>query len=85
MFQLSGFYCNKDRAMLVPDARISKGGPRRLIVAVEGFTTFLRLMDKILHYLKDPKLWELWYIPYYGSCRILSINRMLVQFWPKGY
>ena len=32
-------------------------------------------MDKILHYLKDPKLWELWYIPYYGSCRILSINR----------
>ena len=35
----------------------------------------IRLMDKILHYLKDPKLWELWYIPYYGSCRILSINR----------
>ena len=26
----------------------------------------LRLMDKILHDLKDPKLWELWYIPYYG-------------------
>ena len=23
----------------------------------------LRLMDKILHDLKDPKLWELWYIP----------------------
>ena len=20
------------------------------------------------HYLKDPKLWELWYDPYYGSC-----------------
>ena len=37
--------------------------------------TVIRLMDKILHYLKDPKLWELWYIPYYGSCRILSINR----------
>ena len=32
-------------------------------------------MDKILHDLKDSKLWELWYIPYYGSCRILSINR----------
>ena len=31
-------------------------------------------MDKILHDLKDSKLWELWYIPYYGSCRILSIN-----------
>ena len=26
----------------------------------------IRLMDKILHYLKDPKLWELWYIPYNG-------------------
>ena len=38
----------------------------------------LRLMDKILHDPKDPKLWELWYIPYYGSCRILSINRMKV-------
>ena len=36
----------------------------------------LWLMDKILHDPKDPKLWELWYIPYYGSCRILSINRM---------
>ena len=34
----------------------------------------VRLMDKILHDPKDPKLWELWYIPYYGSCRILSIN-----------
>ena len=34
-------------------------------------------MDKILHDPKDPKLWELWYIPYFGSCRILSINRMI--------
>ena len=32
-------------------------------------------MDKILHDPKGPKLWELWYIPYNGSCRILSINR----------
>ena len=31
-------------------------------------------MDKILHDLKDSKLWELWYIPYNGSCRILCIN-----------
>ena len=38
-------------------------------------TLIVRLMDKILHDPKDPKLWELWYIPYYGSCRILSINR----------
>ena len=36
----------------------------------------IRLMDKILHDPKDPKLWELWYIPYYGSCRILSISRI---------
>ena len=34
-------------------------------------------MDKILHYFKYPKLWELWYIPYYGSCRILSISPSL--------
>ena len=32
------------------------------------------LMDKILHDPKDPKLWELWYIPYSGYCRILSIS-----------
>ena len=26
----------------------------------------LLLMMYILHHLKDPKLWKLWYIPYYG-------------------
>ena len=26
----------------------------------------LLLMDKILHDLKDSKLWELWYVPYLG-------------------
>ena len=26
----------------------------------------IRLMDKILHDPNDPKLWELWYIPYNG-------------------
>ena len=26
----------------------------------------LLLMIEILHYLKDPTLWELWYIPYDG-------------------
>ena len=36
------------------------------------------LMDKILHDPKDPNLWELWYIPYNGSCRILSISRSVV-------
>ena len=43
------------------------------MVVVKGGIS-LRLMDKILHDPKDPKLWELWYIPYTGSCRILSIN-----------
>ena len=36
---------------------------------------YIRLMDKILHDPQDPKLWEVWYIPYNGQCRILSINR----------
>ena len=27
------------------------------------YSRLLRLMDKILHDPKDPKLWELWYIP----------------------
>ena len=26
----------------------------------------LLLMVEMLHYLKDPKLWEIWYIPNYG-------------------
>ena len=32
----------------------------------EGPCMLLLLMDKILHDPKDPKLWELWYIPYNG-------------------
>ena len=32
-------------------------------------------MIYILHYLKGPKLWELWYNPNYGYCRIYLINR----------
>ena len=31
-----------------------------------GEESVVRLMDKILHDLKDPKVWELRYIPYYG-------------------
>ena len=31
-----------------------------------GYHARILLMDKILHDLKDPKLWELWYIPYNG-------------------
>ena len=41
--------------------------------AIRGFGSWgilrlfvIRLMDKILHDPKDPKLWELWYIPYNG-------------------
>ena len=35
--------------------------------AHDGFAPRVtRLMDKILHDLKDSKLWELWYIPYNG-------------------
>ena len=33
-------------------------------------TAVLLLMFNILHYLKDPKLWELWYIPHYGQFRV---------------
>ena len=36
----------------------------RLLLRI-GFWV-IRLMDKILHDPKDPKLWELWYIPYNG-------------------
>ena len=32
----------------------------------------------ILHYLKDPKLWELSFIPYNGQCRVYIINRMFM-------
>ena len=35
----------------------------------------LLLMIEILHFLKDPKLWEFWYSPYYLQCRIMIINR----------
>ena len=50
-------------------------------------------MVKILHDLKDPRLWYLRYIPYFGSCRILAINRMkkvnlwfpmIPEKWDKG-
>ena len=31
----------------------------------------------VLHYLNDPRLWELWYIRYYWECRN-NVNRMRV-------
>ena len=34
------------------------------IIPIEPLKGAIRLMDKILHDPKDPKLWELWYIPY---------------------
>ena len=33
-------------------------------------------MIQTLHCLKGPKPWELWYIPYYGSCGIYIINHI---------
>ena len=38
-----------------------------------------RLMIQILRYLKDPKLWEFCYIPYYGKCRIYIISRITMN------
>ena len=37
---------------------------------------FRELPICILHYLKDPKLWELLYIRYCWHCRIYIINRL---------
>ena len=34
-------------------------------------------MVQILHDLQDPRLWELWYIPYEGYRRIYSISSVL--------
>ena len=39
-------------------------------------------MDKILHDPKDPKLWELWYIPYNGNAGFCpSTVVMTVKLW----
>ena len=35
-------------------------------VCTSSRSQVIRLMIDILHDPKDPKLWELWYIPYYG-------------------
>ena len=35
-------------------------------VGFHHYVEVVLLMDKILHDLKDSKLWELWYIPYNG-------------------
>ena len=34
-------------------------------------------MIQILHYLKDPKLWELWHIPYLWVMQDYIINRSI--------
>ena len=46
----------------------------RADTAIPGLGVLL-LMISILHDLKGLKLWELWYIPYYGQCRTYIINR----------
>ena len=48
----------------LPKPRTTPQIEARILNALRNLV--LRLMDKILHYLKDPKLWELRYIPYYG-------------------
>ena len=40
---------------------------RVLLMGLVLLLLSLRLMIQILHYLSDPRLWELWYIPYYLS------------------
>ena len=45
--------------------RLGKRIPPVLPVVVTPTVIFvILLMIEILHYLKDPKLWELWYVPY---------------------
>ena len=35
----------------------------------------------LMNYLKDPKLCELWYIPYYGQCGICIVSRIQLLGW----
>ena len=57
-FKVFGSLGPRSSSALVPaKPRIYHGGLLRPHV--------LLLMVEILHYLKDPKLWELWYTPYY--------------------
>ena len=44
---------------------VASSGMSKYILSYRRMASIL-LMDKILHYFKYPKLWELWYIPYYG-------------------
>ena len=37
-------------------------------------------MMQVLQYLTDPRLWELWYTPYYGYCRMYIINSIGPKF-----
>ena len=48
--------------------RLRKGGcALNLALDIPGPGPWvIQLMDKILHDPKEPKLWELWYIPYNG-------------------
>ena len=46
--------------------RRHEGNMNRTLQLPPRWVSVVRLMIEILHYLKDPKLRELWYIPYYG-------------------
>ena len=69
---------NQPRNFKPPKNYLSQN-PQTTILNPEPEPYLLRLMIYNLHYLKDPKLWELWDIPYYGSCRISTMNRMILQ------
>ena len=52
-----------------PHAPVRWRGGRKSEVCDVGMRaegSYLLLMIQVLHYLKDPKLWEFCYIPYYG-------------------
>ena len=64
MFQLSGF-CYKGLRLRTAGASKAFGS----LGFRDGVCAFPRtsgVMIYTLHYRNDPRLWELWYIPYYG-------------------
>ena len=64
------------KALRADDDQIANVSPQlRCLDKLITLSTILWIVY-ILHYLKDPKLWEIRYIPRYGSCRIYIISRI---------
>ena len=77
VFQGLGLVVVGDRNCSVPELQefVSLGVGRGVQKALNlTLKALLLLMAEILQYLKVPKLWKLWYIPYYGECWIYIIN-----------